>query len=48
MEPGDAMEADHQPIAETIAAGNPEEVQAAMVRHLEVAGERFRELLNRM
>lgn len=45
MEPGNAMEADHRPIAEAIAAGKPEEAQAAMVRHLEVSGERFRELL---
>ena len=48
MDPETAMEADHGPIAEAIAARDPDEAQAAMVRHLEVSGERFREMLNRM
>ena len=48
MDPETAMKADHGPIAEAIAARDPDEAQAAMARHLEVSGERFRELLNRM
>lgn len=47
MDRGTAMEADHRPIADAIAVGNPEEAQAAMVEHLETSGARFRRLLSR-
>ncbi len=47
MEPGNAFERDHRPIAEAIAAGNTEQARTTMTRHLEISGERFRELLNR-
>lgn len=46
-EPETAMQVDHGPIAEAIAAGEPEEARAAMARHLEVSGARFRSSRNR-